>query len=159
MSKGRKIIPTTLKTIRGTGRPCRANMDEAKYEALTKVAVPKVLTNARAKHIFRDKSKQLIAHGILQVPDIDLLTAYANTYDLYLQAIEEQSAEGMKLTIEVSTKAGKVTMISPFIKIQQQLLPMLNTLSGAFGFSPSARASLKLQPKEKKDDFEKFMNG
>jgi len=57
------------------------------------------------------------------------------------------------------TKAGSVTMISPFIKIQQQLLPMLNTLSAAFGFSPSARAGLKLHPKEKKDDFEKFMNG
>jgi len=59
----------------------------------------------------------------------------------------------------VETKKGKMTIISPYIKIQQQLIPILNSLSSAFGFSPSARAGLKIQPRHKIDEFEKFMNG
>lgn len=140
MTKGRKPTPTALKKVRGTDQPVRMNMNEAEYELLTKVTVPKVLGTKRAQQIFRDKSKQLMAQRILQAPDIDLLTAYANTFDLYLQAIEEQNKPENNLIISVITKSGTAKTTSPYIKLQRELLPLINNMGASFGFTPSSRA-------------------
>lgn len=154
----RKKTPTALKVIRGTDQPCRTNYDEAKYEALTKVSIPKVLSSSRARKIFKDKSTQLIRQGILQAPDIDLLTAYCNTYDIFLQAVEALNDPENDLVVKVVTKKGEMQMISPYLQIQKQLIPLLNSLSSQFGFSPSARAGLKLEPKKKENELDKFLN-
>lgn len=155
---GKKKTPTALKVIRGTDQPCRTNYDEAKYEALTKVSIPKVLTSQRARKIFKDKSNQLIRQGILQAPDVDLLTAYCNTFDIYLQAVEQLNDPENPLVVTVQTKKGEMKMISPYLQIQKQLIPLLNSLSSEFGFSPSARAGLKLTPAKKENEFDKFLN-
>lgn len=157
-----------MKVIRGTDQPCRMNMDEAKYEALTKVSIPKVLATPRARKIFKDKSKQLISQGILQAPDIDLLTVYANTVDLYFQASEQISNTGTKvseegihssggLTVTVHTKNGSYEMVSPYFQIMKQLIPLINSIGGEFGFSPASRASLKIEPKKNINEFEKYL--
>ena len=44
------------------------------------------------------------------------------------------------------------------IKLQPQHIPLLNSLSSQFGFSPSARAGLKLEPKKKENELDKFLN-
>jgi len=140
--RGRKPLPALIKTQRGTLEKASTNMDETKYDQLTKVSIPKVLATKRSRQIFRDKSKQLIAQRILQAPDIDQLTAYCNTYDLYLQAVEEQNKIENDLVVTVRTKSGEMKMISPYIKLQQQLIPLLNSIGSNFGFSPSSRARI-----------------
>lgn len=140
--RGRKPLPAIIKKQRGTLEGKDSSLEEATYEQLTKVSIPKVLVTKRAREIFRDKSKQLIAQGILQAPDIDQLTAYSNTFDLYLQAVEEQNKEENKLLVSVKTKSGEMQMISPYIKLQQQLLPLINSIGSNYGFSPSSRARI-----------------
>lgn len=148
----RPKIPTALKKMRGTERPGRAT-NEPEFQLLTKVSTPAVLKTTRARRMFRDKSTMLINQKILQSPDIDLLTAYCNTFDLYLQAVEKQS-EIKTLVETVQTKNGKQLIASPYIKLQRELLPLINQVGTHFGFSPISRAKLQAPPQEDiNDDF------
>jgi P27 family predicted phage terminase small subunit len=147
----RHPLPAAIKKARGTDRPSRMN-DEPEYKLLTKVQTPSVLKTARARKIFKDKAAQLIAQRILQAPDIDLLTSYANTYDLYLQAVEKQ-AEEKNLIITVQTKNGMQKQSSPYIKLQRELLPLINSMGAQFGFSPASRS--KVNPVDQSDHDDK----
>ena len=158
MSRGRKSLPNKIKTLRATDQPVRM-MDEVEYERISKVTVPRILSTTRARKIYKERSQVLINMKLLQEPDQDLLVAYANTLDLYYQAIEKQKNEDL-VTELVNAKGHKMQVISPYIKLQKDLLEMVNKLSGHFGFSPSSRASLKVQaPREKMSEFEKLMKG
>ena len=142
--------------MRGTDQPCRTNLNEMQYEQLTKVAVPKVLNTLRARKIFKERSAELIAKGLLQKPDVDLLTAYANAYDLWMQAVEAQGSEDL-MTI-VKTKSGTMTMPSPYIKLQQELINQIKAIGMLFGFSPTSRASMKMEAPKQQDEFDVFLN-
>jgi P27 family predicted phage terminase small subunit len=138
---GRHPLPTAIKKARGTAKPSRLNPNEPEFQILSKVSTPTVLKTARARRMFREKSAMLIAQNILQQPDIDMLTAYCNTYDLYLQAMEAQ-AESKQLVEVVQTKNGKQTISSPYIKLQRELLPLINQMGSNFGFSPVSRSKV-----------------
>ena len=158
MGKGRKPTPNKLKQLRGTDQPVRMNIDEVEYSRITKVSVPRILKSKRAKKIYRERSQVLINMNLLQEPDQDLLVAYANTLDLYYRAIEEM-AEG-DLVVTVHTKSGSSKQVNPYLKLMAQLIEIINKLTGHFGFSPSSRASLKVnEPREKLSEFEKLMKG
>lgn len=158
MAKGRKALPNKVKELRGTDQPVRM-IDEVEYERITKISVPRILTTTRARKIYRERSQVLINMQLLQEPDQDLLVAYANTLDLYYQAIELQKDQELVLEM-INTKGQTMKVISPYIKLQKELLDIVNKLSGHFGFSPSSRASLNVQgPKEKMTEFEKLLSG
>lgn len=158
MGKGRKPTPNKLKQLRGTDQPVRMNVDEVEYSRITKVSVPRILKTKRAKKIYRERSQVLINMQLLQEPDQDLLVAYANTLDLYYRAVEEMAEAD--LIIDVQTKAGKTKQVNPHLKLMAQLIEIINKLSSHFGFSPSSRASLKVnEPREKLSEFEKLMKG
>jgi P27 family predicted phage terminase small subunit len=156
--KGRKNIPTKLKIARSTDQPVRMNYDEAEYEKITKVSVPRILSTTRAKKIYRERAQVMINQGILTEPDQDLLVAYANTLDLYYQTMEKQAEEGFEIVVDVKTKFGTTPMVNPYMKLQKDLLESCTKLAAHFGFSPSTRAALKLQPKEKEDPLQSFLN-
>jgi P27 family predicted phage terminase small subunit len=157
MAKGRKSLPTQTKIARSTDQPVRMNYSEAEYEKITKVSVPRILNNARAKRIYRERAQVLINQGILMEPDADLLVAYANTLDLYYQTMEEQGKKGFAMVVDVETKKGTISMVNPYMKLQKELLEMTTKLAAHFGFSPSTRASLRLQPKEQQNSLEDFL--
>lgn len=155
---GRNALPNKMKELRGTDQPVRM-MDEVEYEMVTKVSVPRILTTSRAKKIYRERSQVLINMKLLQQPDMDLLVAYANTLDMYFQAIEKQKDEDMVIEL-INTKGNKMMVISPYIKLQKELLELSIKLASQFGFSPASRASLKVQaPREKMTEFEKLLSG
>ena len=153
---GRKPLPARVKQLRGTDQPCRTSMDEMEYEKLTKVAVPKILNSTRARKIFKERAAELIAKGMLQKPDVDLLTAYANAYDMWMKATEQLNEDG--LTVVMKTKTGSMTMAHPLISVSSTMLNHVKSIGLLFGFSPSARASLKMEPKKQEDVFMNFLN-
>ena len=159
MTKGRKPLPGKLKKSRGTDQPVRMNYDEPTYEKITKVSVPRILKSSRAKKIYRERSRVLINMGIIAEPDVDMLVAYANTLDLYYQAVEEQNKSENALTVKVTdSKGNNKIMMSPYIKLQKELIEVANKLGSQFGFTPSSRASLKVAPEKEQDPLEKFLN-
>jgi len=77
---------------------------------------------------------------------------------MYYRSIEEMAEQDMVIT--VTSKSGSTKQINPYLKLQAQLIEIINKLSGHFGFSPSSRASLKVsEPREKLSEFEKMMQG
>jgi len=156
--KGRKPIPGKLKELRGTDQPVRM-YGEVEYEQITKVSVPRMLNTTRARKIYKQRAQVLINMKLLQEPDQDLLVAYANALDLYYQCMEEMANEP-GLLVNVTTKAGTTRQTNPYLKLQKELLEIINKLAANFGFSPAARAALKVgAPKEKPSEFEKLMFG
>ena len=152
--KGRKATPTALKQIRGTNQPCRVNHNEPVSERIVKLPNPPAWFNKTAKSIYRNKGKELINMDLLSKIDLDLFVSYCHEYAVYLETSEEIS------------KVPTVAILDALSEIAIQRLFKRNTLAWErstkiavqFGFSPSSRASLKLQPKEPKDDFEKTFN-
>ena len=158
MTKGRKPIPGKLKKARGTDQPVRMNYDEPTYEKITKISVPRILKSTRAKKIYRERSRVLINMGMIAEPDVDMLVAYANTLDLYYQAVEEQNNNEDGLTVTVKDSKGNVKiMMSPYIKLQKELIETANKLGSQFGFTPSSRAAMKVTPEKEQDPLEKFL--
>ena len=157
--KGRNPIPGELKKLRGTDQPVRM-YGEVEYDRITKVSVPRILQTTRARKIYKQRAQVLINMKLLQEPDQDLLVAYANALDLYYQAMEAMAGEDQGLMVYVITKSGTTQQINPYLKLQKELLDMVGKLAGHFGFSPSARAALKVgKPEEKKSEFEELMFG
>ena len=157
--KGRKKVPSRIKELRGTDQPVRMNTDEVVYESITKVTVPKILKSKRARQIYKERAQVLINQKLLQQPDMDLLVAYANTYDMYLEAVESQQDQDLIKTV-IGPTGGTKNVVSVYIQLQLTLLEMVNKIGAHFGFTPSSRASLKIQaPKETISEFEKLMRG
>lgn len=157
--RGRKPLPGKLKELRGTDQPVRM-YGEVEYEQVTKVSVPRILASRRAKKIYKERAQVLINMKLLQEPDQDLLVAYANALDLYYTCMEEMAKEEEPLLVEVTNKSGTTRQANPYLKLQKELLEMVNRLAANFGFSPSARAALKVgKTEEKKSEFEELMFG
>lgn len=154
MNMGRPRTSNKLKELRGTDQPVRMNKAEVEYSRVTKVSVPSILKTTRARKIYKERAQVLINMGLLCEPDQDLLVAYAYTLDMYYIAMKEQSERGLVET--VITKNGSYEVPSAYLKIQKDLLEQVNRLAQHFGFSPSSRASLKVDvKKDDKSEFEK----
>jgi len=143
---GRKKIPDSLKTLKGTDQPSRLYGEGIGFGLVMSVSAPEHL-NEKANLIFSEVSEMLINQRLLTEADIHLLSVYCISLARYYECENNLETENMY------DEKGN---INPNIKIQKQLFEQINKIGAQFGMSPTTRIISKAM--EQKDEFMKFLD-
>lgn len=145
--KGRKPAPSALKKARGTDQPVRMNNQAIEPGKLSKMPPAPKWFSKTAKAIYKQKSDELIAQGVMSTLDIDMFILYCHEYATYIE------------TSEVLTKIPYTDALSEASEKVHKRLTQQNSkawersksIAIEFGFTPSSRARV---PKATDQDFE-----
>lgn len=157
---GRKKEDIGQKKLKGTVRKDRVQVKTADVgEPLTSVNEARKASGyaqltMRAKALYRQKCKELIAGAGLYSTDLHQIVMYAHAYDRFWIYEDEVKAHGP--VIKVQTKYGTNYISNPAVKMQRDALKDVTALAARFGFSPVDRTKLKLEVK-KEDELDEFM--
>lgn len=157
MTKGRKKLPDSVKTLRGTDQPCRMdNLPAPVSISGAPLELPKSGLKGTAKKIYSVVGTELLCNNLLDIASLDLMIAYCREMGLYTDMMRDLEKEGMTLLVE--TKTGTITQINPKRKIAETALSAAKSLAAEFGLSPSSRARVAalLNAAAPKDDFADF---
>lgn len=162
MTKGRKVLPSKIKTLRGTNQPCRIGTElnvTPIINPIKGVSKSCPLKNKRAKKIFIEKSNQLIANGILTDFDIEQLSIYAYALDQAYTCMENISDQG--LFKEIFDDNGNILRYvqNPHLPLFRDMVDIANKIGSDFGFSPVSRQKIKAETPKDEDDLIKILNG
>lgn len=157
---GRKKEDIADKKLRGTVRKDRVQVETVDPgKPMTDWAAARSVSgysdlSMRAKALYRQKCKELIAGPGLYVTDLHQIIMYAHAYDrfwTYEDAVQEHGA-----VVKVKSKFGETLIANPAVKMQRDALKDVTSIAARFGFSPVDRAKLKLEVKEE-DPLAEFM--
>jgi len=157
---GRKKEDLGQKKLKGTVRKDRVQVETANVgEPLTSVNEARKASgyaqlSMRAKALYRQKCKELIAGAGLYSTDLHQVVMYAHAYDRFWIYEDEVKAHGP--VIEVQTKYGTNYISNPAVKMQRDALKDVTAIAARFGFSPVDRTKLKLEVKTE-DELDEFM--
>ena len=157
---GRKKEDIGQKKLKGTVRKDRVQVETADVgDPLTSVNEARKASgyaqlSMRAKALYRQKCKELIAGAGLYSTDLHQVVMYAHAYDRFWIYEDEVKAHGP--VIEVQTKYGTNYISNPAVKMQRDALKDVTAIAARFGFSPVDRTKLKLEVK-KEDELDEFM--
>lgn len=160
VNMGRKKDNIDDKKLRGTVRKDRKQVAEADpgkpvsdVRCAYHVSGYAELSN-RAKALYRQKCKELIAGPGLYMTDLHQIVLYAHAYDrfwTYEDAVKEHGA-----VVKVKSKFGETLIANPAVKMQRDAQKDVTSIAARFGFSPVDRTKLKLEVKEE-DPLSEFM--
>lgn len=157
---GRKKENMAEKKLRGTVRNDRTQVETADPgKPMTDWAAARSVSgysdlSMRAKALYRQKCKELIAGPGLYVTDLHQIVMYAHAYDrfwIYEDAVQEHGA-----VVPVKSKFGETLIANPAVKMQRDALKDVTAIAARFGFSPVDRAKLKIEVKGE-DPLDAFM--
>ena len=143
--KGRKPIPKEIAKLRGYFRPSR-HKDQLAVSGIDFVYnsipdAPSGMSKYAAKIWNEQLSQASKIDGYLAEIDLPLFEIYCNTYADLMEVKDILRKEPMQYT-----DANGVVRINPLYNVQKTLSKDFANLSSEFGFSPSARTKIKLQP-------------
>lgn len=157
---GRKPLPDAVKELRGTledrrSRSATPGTPLTKIQQITSTRGIRVLTNKRAKEIFKQKCNQLMGLKILTELDLENLAIYAYNLDKIFNLMKDLEEEGDTITLfkVIYRKNGDVEQVptkcieNPKWKLYRSLVDVNNKISGDYGFSPVGRMKFSL-PKD-----------
>lgn len=149
------------KQLRGTVRKDRKQVETADPgKPLTDVRQVRGASgynelSGRAKTIYRNKCKELMAGPGLFSTDLQQIILYAHSYEQYWIYDEAVKKHGAVLT--AMNKFGDTILIpNPAVKMRRDALKDVTAIAARFGFSPVDRAKIKLEVKDE-DPLEAFM--
>ena len=157
---GRKKEDVSQKKLKGTVRKDRTQVETVDPgKPLTSVNEARKASGysqltMRAKALYRQKCKELIAGPGLYSTDLHQVVMYAHAYDRFWTLEDEVKKLGT--TIQVKSKFGTNYIANPAVKMQRDALKDVTAIAARFGFSPVDRTKLKLEVKEE-DPLEEFM--
>lgn len=160
---GRKPKPQELKDLQGTARPDRDNKNAPKFGGKPVMpALVAALPHAKAE--WERVMNELAALDLLKATDQAALTGYCVQWSRWLQAEETVTAEGQTVNEPIVSKAGEVVghrvKRHPATIIASDALKLMKAIASSFGFDPSSRTKINLNPDDETEDpFEKFLNG
>lgn len=139
--------PTQLKILKGNPGRRRLNQNEPQPEQ-SKPRCP-IWLNIVAKRKWRSVVKQLDAMGVVTQVDGDALANYCQTWARWREMEEFIDKHGA--VIPVTDEGGQLTKLQEVPQMARSctLLLLLNRYQREFGLTPSARASLHVEPKKK----------
>ena len=140
-------LPTNLKVVRGTAKPCRLNDKEPSPKKLKTIRPPDSLTAAEKK-CWRRTVTDLQAAGIITVIDTVALAAYCRAWVGYQSESEMVEEEGSVVT---GGMGGPV--VSPHFKASSEYFKRLLQLWREFGMTPSSRTRIRAEKEEDDDDY------
>ncbi len=130
---GRPILPTNLKVIRGTAKPCRMNENEPRPEKVVNVKCPANLST-KEKQCWNHLAEQLQKAGILTTIDLNALMTYCKLWVIWQEKTSQADVE-----------------ITPTVdRIFKQLLALWRE----FGMTPSSRTRIRSENQAPEDDFD-----
>lgn len=143
MSK--RPLPTQMKILRGTARPCRLNRSEPK---------PPIEAPARPKHLSKGATKewkriapQLEEMGLLSNMDMAALAGYCELYARWVKAEDEIQQHG-----EVITTPNGSLQVSPWVSIAHRSMVEMRKFAAEFGLSPASRSKVSASPNMKENN-------
>lgn len=157
---GRRKEDIAQKKLKGTVRKDRTQVETADPgKPMTSCDAARMVSgytqlSKRAKALYRQKCKELIAGSGLYSTDLHQIIMYAHAYDRFW--IYEDEVEKHGAVIEVETKYGTNYIANPAVKMQRDALKDVTAIAARFGFSPVDRTKLKLEVKED-DPLDEFM--
>lgn len=158
MRTGRPKKPDAIKKLSGTLQKCRQTQPVEAVQAMAPLsaAKPPAWLSPVAKKVFKEKAAQLISLRALTLLDIDMLAAYAAAYARMIDAIKQ--LEDGSIVTENYNKGLLSYAVSPFEKIKNDAIKIVNQIGAQFGFTPASRASIlaSLPKNQDKDDFDEF---
>lgn len=158
---GRTKDSAAAKELRGTVRKDRKQVDTVDPgKPITDVRSVRGAAgynelSGRAKTIYRNKCKELIAGAGLYATDLHQIILYAHSYEQYW--IYDEAVKRHGAVLSVLNKFGDTVLIAnPAVKMRRDALKDATAIAARFGFSPVDRAKIKLEVKEE-DPLEAFM--
>lgn len=134
----RKKKPTELKVLQGTFRKDRDGGDPPDFGKLTEVPPPPDSLENQAKVKWEQLAPRLVAQGLLQPTDLDMLEAYCMWFQIEHMARTELGTE-VSLT---GAMGGKIK--NPAITVLKEATDQIKKIGALFGLDPPSRASLGL---------------
>ena len=134
--RGRKPTPNALKQIRGTIKPSRTNKNQMQPAALLKMPQAPRWFSAIAKKIYKQKSAELIAQGVMSSLDIDMFLLYCHEYAVYI----ETSAELSKTVLTENLSDKQEAIYKRIQRQNRQAWERSKAIAIEFGFTPSSRS-------------------
>lgn len=142
--RGPPPTPTKLLEARGSWR-AKARKGEPRPPT-AKPACPQWLPK-EAKAEWRRQVKELEQQGTIALLDRAFLTAFCEAWAEYVEACKLIQKHGMI----IKTTDGNLIQ-NPVVSIRNKAYQRMLAIGKEFGFSPSARARLSIQPPSKKEE-------
>jgi P27 family predicted phage terminase small subunit len=143
--RGRKPIPRAIHILRGNPGKRPLSPDEPQPAVTVRLRAPSWL-DKEAKKEWRRLAPLLERLGVLTETDTGALTAYCEAWATWKGATQKIREFG--LVIKHPT-AGKLPVVSPYVKIADNALTQMRGLLVEFGMTPSSRARIHVPKKEK----------
>ena len=149
------------KQLRGTVRKDRKQVETVDHgKPITDVRLVRSASgyaelSGRAKTIYRNKCKELIAGPGLFSTDLHQIVLYAHSYDQYWVYDEAVKKYG-PIRTDMNKYGDEILIPNPAVKMRRDALKDATAIAARFGFSPVDRAKIKLEVKEE-DPLEAFM--
>ncbi|MBO4334430.1 MAG: phage terminase small subunit P27 family, partial [Desulfovibrio sp.] len=146
---GRKRLPAGIKELKGTLQNCRENKLAPKPGKTT--LEPPAYLNDIAAVDYRRKAELLDRLGVFKEGDDVALSAYAEAYSRWIDAVEHLRQNGQILT----GKDGQPMRNPVLFNINNALDQMYKYLT-EFGLTPVSRSRVKVDDKQKQNEWEMF---
>ena len=148
--RGRKPIPTIVKSIRGTDRPCRRPTNEPAPEG--EASCPEFLT-AEAKREWRRLEDELHRIGLLTIVDRAAMAGYCQAWADFRWTIDF-----LRHRQKIVQAPSGYKQIHPVMTVRRQSAKQMLAFAAELGLTPSARARLSVPtPGEGEDKFESYL--
>jgi P27 family predicted phage terminase small subunit len=146
MTTGRKPVPSHLKAVKGTVRPCRVNRDEPK-PAADDIAPPEGMSKLALSH-WRTVSRHLQEARIITNIDTTALMIYCEVYATWRDATDQINKYG-----SVVMGKDEYPVRSPYLMVAQKSFEQMKAMMTEFGMTPSSRTRIKVvEPEAKPND-------
>lgn len=146
--------PTSLKLVQGNPGKRPINKDEPKPAGIPKCPshVPSI-----AKSLWRELAPLLLNMGVLTEADRRALELVCTTYAEYRNADDDVRVNGITYST-TSTTGDVVIKANPAVNMRADAAKRYLTLIKEFGLTPSSRAGVKVEQKDKSDPLQDFLN-
>ena len=139
MVRGRRPLPTALKTARGNPGKRKLNAEEPKYPEVkrTRIPAPPDTLDETGRQFWRATARQLATAGVLTTTDLTALHTCATLYSRWQDA--ERKIKGRLVVIVNGAK-----MPNPYLSIADRSMRTLMRHLIEFGMTPSSRSKLRV---------------
>jgi P27 family predicted phage terminase small subunit len=147
MPAGRKPKPTAAKELAGNPGKRALNRNEPQPGGIAKC--PGHLSK-EAKKEWKRVAQELIPLGLLTSVDMAALAAYCVTYARWVKA----EAQITKLGEYIKSSKSGYLIQAPWVGVANKAMELMHKFASEFGFTPSSRTRLSVEPLKPKDDDE-----
>ena len=149
--KGRKTLPTNLKVIKGTYRPCRDDKKNTKGSG-DSVMVPPEYLSARAKEVFNGLYLKIDSLKYSESSHSDMLGLLAMTLEEIEILSETLNGEMSYKTISVTGE--EVHKARPEVKLRSDAARRAQSLLAEFGLSSASSSKVTAKKEKPKNEWE-----